>query len=138
MGAFEKILGLGGAALALYGISAIRKDNKEQAKREAEEERRRKTPFKYPENIPYDRFKEIVLFSIKPMKKKLRNIDLGDGKIYGTVISQSGITEWSFTIDFNDYGKLTGEYWITTENYDSLIPKRIAETVQSKIFEITS
>ena len=30
MGAWEKVLGLGGAAFVLYGISAIKKDIKEQ------------------------------------------------------------------------------------------------------------
>jgi len=37
MGAWEKVLGLGGAALVLYGISAIKKDNKERALKAEEE-----------------------------------------------------------------------------------------------------
>lgn len=119
--------------MAYLQLEKITKNRRKEKRRKNEEEKHR---FIIPKKIPYDKFKEIVLSSIKPMKKKLRNIDLDNGKIYGTVISQSGITEWSFTIDFNDYGKLTGEYWITTENKDSLIPKRVAETVQSKILEI--
>ena len=145
MGAWEKLLGFGGAALVLYGISSARKNSKaraeqeekerkalareeaklrrEVAEREAESQRRiaeweaeiqrkkdmeRKrinTPFCYPECISEDDFKTIAETSIKTMKRKFANFTVVDGKIFGTIISKSGISEWEFSIDFNDFGK---------------------------------
>lgn len=57
-------------------------------------------------------------------------------KVYGSVRSQSGLTEWDFTIDFNDYGKISGAYWLWSENEDSLIPEYIAKEMQKKIDDI--
>jgi hypothetical protein len=57
-----------------------------------------------------------------------------DGKIiYGIVESQSGLSDWKFKIDFNDYGHITGRYWIVSENEDSNIPYYIAYNIKSVI-----
>lgn len=53
--------------------------------------------------------------------------------VYGTVHSQSGISDWCFSVDFNDYGKLTGAYWISTDNNDSDIPKVVADRIAQQI-----
>lgn len=55
--------------------------------------------------------------------------------VYGTVRSQSGISEWCFKIDFNDYGSLTGTYWLSTDNNDSSIPKIVANRIAQQINE---
>ena len=154
MGAWEKLLGFGGAALVLYGISSARKDSKARAEQEekerkaiareeaklkkaiATEKRRQNTSFCYPDYLTQEQFEEIAKASIKPMKKKFANYGVVDGKFYGTVISQSGISEWDFVVDFNDFGKLTGEYWLQSENDDSTIPRRVAETIRYAICEI--
>lgn len=154
MGAWEKLLGFGGAALVLYGISSARKNSKERAEQEekerkalareeaklkkaiATEKRRQNTPFCYPDYLTQEQFEEIAKVSIKPMKKKFANYGVVDGKFYGTVISQSGISEWDFVVDFNDFGKLTGEYWLQSENEDSTIPRRVAETIRYAVCEI--
>ena len=133
MGAWEKLLGLGGTALVLYGISAIRKDNKEQTLKIEEEKKRVNSSFRYPVEIPADKFDEIVRQSIKPIKKKIRNISINKGVVNGTVISQSGLSEWNFTLDFNDYGKLTGRFWLRSENSDSHLPERIGTAIQMQI-----
>ena len=154
MGAWEKLLGFGGAALVLYGISSARKNSMERAEQEekerkalareeaklkkaiATEKRRQNTPFCYPDYLTQEQFEEISKVSIKPMKKKFANYGVVDGKFYGTVISQSGISEWDFVVDFNDFGKLTGEYWLQSENEDSTIPRRVAETIRYAVCEI--
>lgn len=143
MGVWGKLLGFGGAALVLYGISSARKESKALAREEAElknvietEKRRQNTPFYYPECISEEKFRIIAETSIKTMKRKFASFNVADGRIYGTIISQSGISEWDFCIDFNDFGKLTGEYWLHAENDDSIIPRRIAETVKYAIREI--
>lgn len=53
--------------------------------------------------------------------------------VYGTVRSNSGISDWCFRIDFNDYGKLTGAYWLSTGNIDSNIPKLVASRIAQQI-----
>ena len=133
MGAWEKLLGFGAAALVLYGVSKIREDNKEQAKRIEESNRRKNTTFHYPREISCEKFEEIVRQSIRPIKKKIQDIYVANGIVYGTVISQSGLSEWSFTLDFNDYGKLTGNFWLTSENHDSHLPERLGNVIQNQI-----
>lgn len=133
MGAWEKVLGLGGAALVLYGISAIKKDNKERALKAEEENKRVNSSFRYPVEIPADKFDEIVRQSIKPIKKKIRTISVNKGVVRGTVISQSGLSEWDFTLDFNDYGKLTGRFWLRSENSDSHLPERLGTAIQMQV-----
>lgn len=53
--------------------------------------------------------------------------------IYGTVKSQSGISEWHFKLDFNDYGHITGKYWASSDNGDSAIPKRLGDVLAALI-----
>ena len=53
--------------------------------------------------------------------------------VKGTVESQSGLSKWNFTVDFNNYGRISGKYWVKSENKDSSIPKHIAEKIKSEI-----
>ena len=138
MGAWEKVLGLGGAAFVLYGISAIKKDIKEQEQKKEETQKRKSKKFNYPENLPAEKFEEIVKQSIKPIKRKITDIYVKNGVVYGTVLSQSGLSEWTFTLDFNDYGKLTGTFWLTSGNNDSKLPERLGAVIQSQINKIMS
>ena len=39
--------------------------------------------------------------------EELNGLDIDNGAISVTVISQSGISKWEFELDFNDYGKIT-------------------------------
>jgi len=55
--------------------------------------------------------------------------------ICGEVESQSGISTWKFTVDFNDYGKITGRYWIKSENKDSTIPNRIGDMISNQLLQ---
>jgi hypothetical protein len=65
--------------------------------------------------------------------EELNGLDIDNGAISVTVISQSGISKWEFELDFNDYGKITGQYWLSTENYDSEIPERLGDSIQEAI-----
>ena len=94
--------------------------------------------FKYPECISSEDFEKIVRDAIKPIKKKIKHIEIENGKIHGIVTSISGLSDWTFTIDFTKSGRLVEKYKINSANADSLIPKRIAETVKDKIHEIIS
>jgi hypothetical protein len=47
--------------------------------------------------------------------------------------SVSGLSTWKAEIDFNDYGHLTGAYWLDAENSDSLIPGHFANAMRAQI-----
>ena len=49
--------------------------------------------------------------------------------VSGSFRSQSGLTSCDFEIDFNDYGHITGKYWISSENPESSIPKHITQNI---------
>ena len=51
------------------------------------------------------------------------------------VKSMSGISIWSATVDFNDFGHLTGWYKAWSENDDSRIPDAFAREVNELISE---
>jgi hypothetical protein len=45
----------------------------------------------------------------------------------------SGLSTWAAKIDFNDYGHLTGRYWLKAENSQSIIPEHFANVVRTQI-----
>ena len=103
------------------------------AREEAEEERRRRdTPCRFVDGFSEYEFESMV----KRAGKKIRRISeltVEGPFVYGTVRSQSGISEWSFQLDFNDYGHITGSYWMTTDNSDSSIPDRLGHLIQCEL-----
>lgn len=130
MGKFLNILGV--AALGT-GLLVLRNKNKEAL---AEEERRKNTVCNFDdEKLSQKEFENIVIQNCKRIKR-INNITVNGPIINGTVRSQSGISSWGFTIDFNDYGKITGRYWIFSNNKDSVIPTAIANMVKEHIEEL--
>lgn len=80
---------------------------------------------------------EFIEFATKAKKRIKRIIDIEtDGPIVTcTVVSQSGISEWEFVVDFNDHGHLTGEYTIYTDNSDSNVQDGYAKFLSKMIKE---
>lgn len=104
------------------------------AKKSAEEERRRKnTPCYFTDGISREQFNVIVKRASKHIKR-LTELTVDGAIVYGTVRTQSGLSEWNFEIDFNDYGHITGQYWISTDNSDSTIPLHIADNITKMIY----
>lgn len=130
MGKFLNILGV--AALGT-GLLVLRNKNKEALE---EEERRKNTVCKFDdEKLSQKEFENFIIQNCKRIKR-INNITVNGPIINGTVRSQSGISSWEFTIDFNDYGKITGRYWIFSNNKDSVIPTAIANMVKEHIEEL--
>lgn len=122
MGRLFNLLAVG---LVGLGVSKLIKNNVEARE---EEQRRRNSPCHFNDGISENDFRDIAMKA----KKKIRRIKeySVDGPIVrGTVRSNSGISSWDFRIDFNDYGHITGKYWLTSENYDSGIPTAIADNI---------
>ena len=66
---------------------------------------------------------------------RIDNVHIQGPVIYATVSSQSGISTWNFSIDFNDYGHITGIYWARSSNAQSSIPKNLADRISDRICE---
>ena len=122
MGFLLKALGVG---LAVTGVKKI--------KNNIEEERRRKnTVCRFDGEISNEEFYVMVKRGGKGIRR-ITSLYAEGTMVYGTVRSQSGISDWCFRIDFNDYGKLTGAYWLSTDNDDSDIPKIVADRIAQQI-----
>lgn len=129
MGFLSKALitaAVGAGAALLFKVSAEEKEKK------AEEERRKNTPCTFENGVTQEEFNIIVQKACKSVKR-VSGFTVEGPVIQGVVRSQSGISEWTFTIDFNDYGNITGKYWITNENADSKIPSIISERIKESI-----
>ena len=99
-----------------------------------EEVARKNTPFVFPYNISESDFSNIAISVAKPIKRLYVSVD--NQFVRGTVRTSSGINTWKFTIDFNDYGTLTGNYWMRhVENSDSQIPYNYAKQLSSAIVD---
>lgn len=64
---------------------------------------------------------------------QLIKVDVMGATVNGSVRSKSGKDVWSFKVNFDDSGKLTGRYWISTEDEDSDIPKIVADKIAKQI-----
>ena len=113
------------AGVAVAGLKKIKHDIDE-------ENRRKSTVCRFDGEISKEEFYVMVKHSGKGIRR-LTSLYADGTMVYGTVRSQSGISDWCFRGDFNDYGKLTGRYWLSTDNDDSDIPKIVAARIAQQI-----
>src|SRR5690554_3205083 len=125
MGILDRLVIGGGLALVASGFAYLFKDARETAKRKS-------TPPVFDDRLTVQDFKEIVN---QIAQKTPRVIGASsDGLIVEVrVRSNSGLTQWRAEIDFNDYGRPTGNYWINSDNKQSPIPELIAKGIQGEI-----
>ena len=133
MGILLKTIGIGLAANGLKKIKNYMDHVEEENRRKVENEKRRKNSVcTFDGEISEVEFRAMVKRAIRGIKRI--NILCVEGPIInGTVRSCSGLSDWNFQIDFNDYGNLTGKYWIVSQNHDSEIPSVIAERIVKQI-----
>lgn len=95
-----------------------------------------KTPkskkFAFPEILSEYEFEYIVKNAAKRIKR-IEHVSVDGATVECRVISQSKITYWTFTLDFNDRGKLTGKYCIFSENEDSQIPRAVGSVIVDEL-----
>ena len=130
---------LGGGVVALI-LRGRNEDRKVKARiRTAEEEERRRQSIECSfDEISRSDFEDIVYEAIRPFKKskRLKGYSIDEAQITGYISSRSGISDWSFTIDFNDYGHITGDfYWVDRGNSDAEIQYTIAHSIQRSIVD---
>ena len=115
-------------------FNSIRKSIK---KSREEAKRRRMRPYMpcyFDRGVTEQEFHEIVEKETKRIKRII-GFERKGSIVWVAVESQSKISEWTFKIDFNNYGHVTGKYWLSTDNEDSDIPERIAERIKNAIQE---
>ena len=88
--------------------------------------------FTYDCGITQDEFCEMV-HKISKKLRRITSIEVRASRVYGTVRSQSKLTSWSFLLDFNDGGHLTGKYELCSTNDDALIPQHLGDLIQTEI-----
>ena len=125
MGFLDKVLIAGGAAIAGALARSIVGDA-------LETQRRRSSPLSFDDGVSREEFAAIAQDAARRAPRVSR-VDVAGMTATLHVRSNSGLTTWTAQVDFNDYGHLTGAYWITTENDESLIPEHFARAVRAEI-----
>ena len=97
-----------------------------------EDKKRRNTPCNFSDGISESDFVAISKCAGRGIKR-LTDLSVRGPIVYGKVRSQSGLSDWNFEIDYNDYGHITGKYWLWSSNDDSKIPQVVADRISSSI-----
>ncbi|WP_424448556.1 hypothetical protein [Microbacterium arborescens] len=119
--------------LVIGGLTALIGTGLVQAVRSTREEARRKNaPLEFDDRMTPQDFAEAAERLAKGAPR-VREVTVIGMNVKVEVRSVSGLTTWTAELDFNDYGKLTGRYWITSENSQSPIPEYIAKALRAEI-----
>ena len=120
------------AVLAIPRGIAARKE--EQRRIREQEAQRVATPPCYEDGVNEHQFR-VIVESAKTKLPRIKSVTIEGFVVSLEVKSMSGISIWCATVDFNDFGHLTGWYKIWSENEDSNIPEAFAREVNELIEE---
>ncbi len=123
------------AAAFVGGITAYVANEDKKAREERE--KRRSMIYEFDDGFTEEEFEKAVKKAAKTIKR-IEAIEVEWPDVYGRVRSNSGITSWTFHLDFNDYGKCTGKCWIDSENNDSQIPGTLQNRIIDTLNDIIS
>lgn len=70
------------------------------------------------------------------VRKRVTSLSTENAKVFGTVESTSGLTSWTFKLDFADNGHLTGRFQMNSGNEDSPIPEFIGNAISDRIYSV--
>ncbi|RYC05751.1 hypothetical protein [Nocardioides zhouii] len=100
MGFIEKLLTGGGVVVtAVMAIAAYR---------EAQETKRRQSsPLSFDDGLPRSDFVEMAR-DVAKRTQRVDRVEVTGMTVTLYVRSNSGLSEWTAEVDFNDYGRLTG------------------------------
>ena len=129
MGILEKLL-IGGAVAAVGALAV--KGGRAIAAATAEEKRRRESPLKFIPWLTEQDFHAMVA-RVASQTPRLAGTTIDGLVVEITIRSNSGLSTWSATLDFNDYGNPSGRYWIRTENDQSPVPEWFAKKLQGEM-----
>ena len=128
---------LGAAVLSGFIIRARRKNKEIEQQNEIEEQKenaRKAIECRFDTSLTYEQFVDIVRRETKSISRL--SVEISGAEVVGRVQSISGISSWIFTVDFNDWGAVTGEYWVMSSNCDSDIPWNVAHRISAEIRKV--
>ena len=89
---------------------------------------------RYEKNrTPEERKLEIIAKNVCDKTGRVEYVFVTKRSIRILVKSRSGKNKWDCWLDFDDHGKLTGNYRIICQNDDSEKPKEVAEAIKEEI-----
>lgn len=92
-------------------------------------------PCDFTEGITQNDLVDFSNQAVKSIRGRKIEITIEEAIVRGSVESNTGLSTWRFKIDFNDYGHITGQYWLKYENHDSRVPIVIAEKISDLIID---
>lgn len=129
MGFLDKLIA-GGVTAAVGTVAAI------LLKAAAETRRRKSTPAEFDDRFTRRDFEALVSTSAAKVPR-LESFNISSLVVTLRIRSNSGVSAWEAEVDFNDYGRATGRYWITSANDQSPLPQffanAVSESVQLKV-----
>lgn len=125
MGFLDKLVVGGMAALVGGGVVL-------QYRSAQETKHRRSTPIVFDDRLSQRDF-DVIARRIGERLPRVSRVTTAGADVHLEVRSNSGLSTWTADIDFYDYGRLTGNYWIQTANTQSPIPELFAHQLQDEI-----
>lgn len=114
------------------GLSEWSVKKAEEFREENVWQERKNVPCKFQDGISYEEFCSIANDVANKMERII-NVEVINLMIYCDVESITGKTNWSFSVDFNEWGHLTGGFWKYSENMDSEIPEAYGMEVSGRV-----
>ncbi len=96
--------------------------------------KRRDMPCFFNDGLLFETFEEMAKRAGRKIKR-IKDLSVCGGIIYCNVESQTGYSDWDFSVDFNDWGHVTGTYWTKTDNDDSSIPSHYGQMISGWIHD---
>ena len=110
-------------------------NNQERLEKKQDEELRQSLSIQFPEFLNQEEFNRIIHEESAKIIR-INKVEINQALINFEVYSNSRISTWCFTLDYNDYGNLTGKVRISSENSDSSIPENISLRISERLNEI--
>ena len=109
--------------------------SQERLEKKQDEELRQSLSIQFPEFLNQEEFNRIIHEESAKIIR-INEVEINQALINFEVYSNSRISTWCFTLDYNDYGILTGKVIISSENSDSSIPENISLRISERLNEI--
>ena len=110
-------------------------NSQERLEKKQDEELRQSLSIQFPEFLNQEEFNRIIHEEIDKINR-FKKVEINQALINFEVYSNSRISTWCFTLDYNDYGILTGKVRISSENTDSSMPKNVSLRISERLNDI--
>ena len=110
-------------------------NSQERLEKKQDEELRQSLSIQFPEFLNQEEFNRIIHEETDKIIR-IKKVEISQALINLEVYSNSRISTWCFTLDYNDYGILTGKVRISSENTDSSMPKNVSLRISERLNDI--